>query len=142
MVEGIQLSQGSTGSVLVMVPTLNEEGGIRSVLKLVPKDIDVLVVDGDSTDGTVEVARQYHVKVIGQKFGRGKGCGVRTGMEFFLSSEYDVLCMIDGDGSNDPEELPKMVEAMKDEKAEAVLGSRVRGKREKGAMAPFTITSN
>jgi hypothetical protein len=50
--------------------------------------------------------------------------------------------MIDGDGSNDPEELQKMIGAMKDEKAEVVLGSRVRGKREKGAMPPFTIFSN
>ena len=136
------MSQGSTGSVLVMVPTLNEGRGIRRVLKDVPKDIDVLVVDGGSTDETVEVARQYRVRVIEQEFGRGKGCGVRTGMEFFLSSKYDVLCMIDGDGSNDPEELPKMIEAMKDEKAEVVLGSRVRGKREKSAMTPFTIISN
>ena len=126
----------------MMVPTLNEERGIRRVLEDVPKDIDVLVVDGGSTDETVEVARQYRVRVIRQKFGRGKGCGVRTGMEFFLGSKYDVLCMIDGDGSNDPEELPKMIEAMKDEKAEVVLGSRVRGKREKGAMTLFTIFSN
>lgn len=126
----------------MMVPALNEERGIRRVLKDVPKDSDVLVVDGGSTDETVEVARQYRVRVIRQKFGRGKGCGVRTGMEFFLSSKYDILCMIDGDGSNDPEELPKMIEAMKDEKAEVVLGSRVRGKREKGAMTLFTIFSN
>jgi dolichol-phosphate mannosyltransferase len=125
-----------------MVPTLNEERGIRRVLKDVPKDIDVLVVNGGSTDETVEVARQYRVRVIRQKFGRGKGCGVRTGMEFFLSSKYDVLCMIDGDGSSDPEELPKMIEAMNDEQAEVVLGSRVRGKREKGAMTLFTIFSN
>jgi dolichol-phosphate mannosyltransferase len=125
-----------------MVPTLNEERGMRRVLKDVPKDVDVVVVDGKSTDGTVEVARQYRVRVIRQKFGRGKGCGVRTGMEFFLSSKYDVLCMIDGDGSNDPEELLKMIEAMKDEKVEVVLGSRVRGKREKGAMTLFTIFSN
>ena len=136
------MSQGPTGSVLVMVPTLNEERGIRRVLKEVPKDIDVLVVDGGSTDETVEISRQYRVRVIGQEFGRGKGCGVRTGMEFFLGSKYDVLCMIDGDGSNDPEELPKMIEAMKDEKAEVVLGSRVKGKREKGAMTLFTIFSN
>jgi len=125
-----------------MVPTLNEERGIRKVLRDVPKDIAVLVVDGGSTDETVEVARQYRVRAISQKFGRGKGCGVRTGMEFFLSSEYDVLCMIDGDGSNGPEELPKIIEAMKDEKAEVVLGSRVRGKREEGAMTLFTVFSN
>ena len=126
----------------MMVPTLNEQEGVGRVLEDVPKDIDVLVVDGGSTDETVDVARQYRVRVINQKFGRGKGSGVRTGMEFFLSSKYDVLCMIDGDGSCDPRELPKMIEAMKDENAEVVLGSRVRGKREKGAMTAFSIFSN
>ena len=50
--------------------------------------------------------------------------------------------MIDGDGSNDPGELLKMIEAMEDEKAEVVLGSRMRGKREKGAMGLFSIFSN
>ena len=134
------MSQGSTGSVLVMVPTLNEQKGIVRVLEDMPKDIDVLVVDGGSTDETVELARQYRIRVINQKFGRGKGSGVRTGMEFFLSSKYDVLCMIDGDGSSDPRELPKMIEAMKDENAEVVLG--LRGKREKGAMTGFSIFSN
>ena len=126
----------------MMVPTLNEQKGIVRVLEDMPKDIDVLVVDGGSTDETVELARQYRIRVINQKFGRGKGSGVRTGMEFFLSSKYDVLCMIDGDGSSDPRELPKMIEAMKDENAEVVLGSRVRGKREKGAMTAFSIFSN
>jgi len=125
-----------------MVPTLNEERGIRRVLQDMPEDFDVLVVDGGSADETVEVATQYRTVVIRQKFGRGKGYGVRTGMEFFLSTKYDVLCMIDGDGSNDPGELQKMVEAMEDEKAEVVLGSRIRGKREKGAMGLFTIFSN
>ena len=126
----------------MMVPTLNEQKGIVRVLEDMPKDIDVLVVDGGSTDETVELARQYRIRVINQKFGRGKGSGVRTGMEFFLSSKYDVLCMIDGDGSSDPRELPKMIEAMKDENAEVLLGSRVRGKREKGAMTSFSIFSN
>ena len=126
----------------MMVPTLNEQKGIVRVLEDMPKDIDVLVVDGGSTDETVELARQYRIRVINQKFGRGKGSGVRTGMEFFLSSKYDVLCMIDGDGSSDPRELPKMIEAMNDEKADVVLGSRVRGKREKGAMTSFSIFSN
>ena len=125
-----------------MVPTLNEEEGIQKVLQDMPEDLAVLVVNGGSTDKTVEVARHYRATVISQKFGRGKGYGVRTGMEFFLSTKNDVLCMIDGDGSNDPRELLKMIEAMEDEKAEVVLGSRIRGKREKGAMGLFTIFSN
>jgi len=125
-----------------MVPTLNEEMGIRKVLQDMPEDLNILVVNGGSADQTVEVAKQYRAIVIRQKFGRGKGCGVRTGVEFFLGTKHDVLCMIDGDGSNDPRELPRMIEAMEDEKAEVVLGSRIRGKRKKGAMGPFAIFSN
>ena len=125
-----------------MVPTLNEELGVGQVLEDMPKGSVVLVVDGGSTDKTVEVAKQCQAIVIKQRFGRGKGCGVRTGMEYFLSTDYDILCMIDGDGSNDPRELPKMIEVLENRNAEVVLGSRVRGKREKGAMAPFTIFSN
>ncbi|MFQ6065284.1 MAG: glycosyltransferase family 2 protein [Candidatus Bathyarchaeia archaeon] len=136
------MSRNPAVSILVMVPTLNEEKGIRRVLQEMPEDFDVLVVDGGSTDTTVEAAKQYRAIVIRQRFGRGKGCGVRTGMEFFLNTTYDILCMIDGDGSNDPKELPKMIEAMDEEKAEVVLGSRIRGKREKGAMGPFAIFSN
>lgn len=131
-----------TGSVLVMVPTLNEARGIRRVLQDMSDDFAVLVVNGGSTDETVKVAKQYRATVIGQKFRKGKGYGVRMGMEFFLRTNYDVLCMIDGDGSNDPTELPRMIEALEGEKAEVVLGSRVRGKREKGAMGLFTIFSN
>jgi dolichol-phosphate mannosyltransferase len=125
-----------------MVPTLNEELGIKKVLEDMPKGSVVLVVDGGSTDKTIDVAKQCQAIVIEQRFGRGKGCGVRTGMEYFLSTDYDILCMIDGDGSNDPRELPKMIEVLENRNAEVVLGSRVRGKREKGAMAPFTIFSN
>ena len=128
--------------VLVMVPTLNEEVGIRRVLEDMPEGLAVLVVDGGSTDRTIDVARQYQATPIRQRFGRGKGCGVRTGMEYFLSTDHDVLCMIDGDGSNDPRELPKMIGVLEDRNADVVLGSRVRGRREKGAMGPLTILSN
>jgi len=128
-----------------MVPTLNEELGIKKILDDMPKGLTVLVVDGGSTDKTVDVVHAYlrsQVIVINQSFGRGKGCGVRTGMEYFLTADYDILCMIDGDGSNDPEELLKMIEVLESRNAEVVLGSRIRGKREKGAMGPFTLFSN
>ena len=128
--------------VLVMVPTLNEEVGIRRALEDMPEGLAVLVVDGGSTDRTIDVAKQYQATPIRQRFGRGKGCGVRTGMEYFLSTDHDVLCMIDGDGSNDPRELPKMIEVLEDRNADVVLGSRLRGRREKGAMGPLTILSN
>ncbi|UCE43987.1 MAG: glycosyltransferase family 2 protein [Candidatus Bathyarchaeota archaeon] len=136
------MSFDAVSSVLVIVPALNEEEGIEWVLQHMPEGFHVSVVDGGSTDETVEVAKQYRAMVIRQRFGRGKGCGVRTGMEFFLDTEHAVLFMVDGDGSNDPTEYPRMIKGMEDEKADVVLGSRIRGKREKGAMDSFSIFSN
>ncbi len=107
-----------------------------------PKGLVTLVVDGGSTDKTIDVAKQHRATVINQRFGKGKGCGARTGMEYFLGTDCDILCMIDGDGSNDPGELPTMIEALENKHAEVVLGSRIRGKRDKSAMGPFTIFSN
>jgi glycosyltransferase involved in cell wall biosynthesis len=57
----------------VIVPTLNEESGIRRVLKDMPEGIDALVIDGGSIDETVEVAKQCGAMVIKQRFGRAKG---------------------------------------------------------------------
>lgn len=128
--------------VLVVVPTLNEELGIKKVLQEMPRGLVVLVVDGGSTDKTVDIVKQHQLMVIKQRFGKGKGCGVRTGMEYFLRVDNDFLCIIDGDGSNDPKELPKLIEILENRTAEIVLGSRIRGEREKGAMSPFSIFSN
>jgi dolichol-phosphate mannosyltransferase len=136
------LSLEPDSRVLVMVPTLNEQLGLEKVLEEMPNGLAVLVVDGGSTDRTVDVAKQYRAEVIAQKFGKGKGCGVRTGMEYFLGTDRDVLCIIDGDGSNDPRELPKMTEVLENKKADVVLGSRVRGKKERGAMNAVTTLSN
>ena len=141
-IKTVQLSSNSINRTLIMIPTLNEESGIAKVLEEMPDGPATLVVDGGSTDRTVEVAKQHHAKVITQKFGKGKGCGVRTGMEYFLGTDYAMLCMIDGDGSNDPREIPTMIEALEATGAEVLLGSRTRGKKEEGAMGPFTILSN
>ena len=73
--------------------------------------------------------------VIEQEFGRGKGCGVRTGMKLFLQgNSSNLLGIIDGDGTNIPSHLKEMVPLIENGRADVVLGSRTRGKRDSGAM--------
>jgi len=133
----------SLSSALLMIPTLNEEDAIGTVIEEARRHFSrILIVDGGSADRTREVAQSYGAEVIIQKFGNGKGCGVRTGMEFFLGSSSDTLCIIDGDGTNIPSELPTMIEVLREEGLDIVLGSRIRGKREPGAMDPLTYASN
>jgi Glycosyltransferases involved in cell wall biogenesis len=110
---------------LLLLPTLNEEEALKALAPEVPPGFDVLVVDGGSTDGTGQVARSLGYRFIGQKFGKGKGCGVRTGMEYFLASDYKHLAMIDADHTNDPRELSGMIEMLKNG-SDIVMGSRDR----------------
>lgn len=129
---------------LLMIPTLNEAEAIGGLVAEARSTgfRQIMVVDGLSTDRTREIAGQAGVAVIIQDFGKGKGCGIRTGMREFLQADANVLCIIDGDGTNDPSFLPKMVAIVEEGEADVVLGSRTRGPREAGAMDFISLVSN
>ena len=127
-----------------MIPTLNEEGAIGELLAEARAAgfARILVVDGFSSDRTRHIAESSGATVILQEFGKGKGCGVRTGMREFLHDEAELLCMIDADGTNVPSHLLKMMPLARSGNADVVLGSRTRGPREKNAMGRLTLASN
>jgi dolichol-phosphate mannosyltransferase len=130
--------------ILLMIPTLNEEEAIEALVSEARSVgfINILVVDGFSTDKTRDIATQAGARVLLQDFGKGKGCGVRTGMREFLSGDSDLLCIIDGDGTNVPVFLTQMIEQVKSGQADVVLGSRTRGPRERNAMDGLSLASN
>jgi len=137
-------NQKTFSKVLLMIPTLNEEDAIQDLVAEAREDgfSNILVVDGFSADRTREVAVAAGAVVITQEFGRGKGCGVRTGMRQFLEGNYDLLSMIDGDGTNIPSNLQRLIQVADAGRAEVVLGSRIRGKRDPHAMGALTYVSN
>lgn len=97
--------------VSVVVPALNEAENLPYVLPRVPTWVhEILLVDGNSTDGTAEVARQLRpeVRVVAQR-GRGKGAALRTGFE---EATGEIIVMLDADGSTDPAEIPAYVGAL------------------------------
>jgi DNA-binding response OmpR family regulator len=109
-------------TITILIPVLNEEGSIPQVLAQIPKWVDeVLLVDGHSTDKTVEVATKAypHIIVITQP-GKGKGDALRCGLE---AAKSDIIVTMDGDGSMDPTEIPFFVGALLSG-ADYVKGSR------------------
>jgi glycosyltransferase involved in cell wall biosynthesis len=107
----------------VIIPTLNEEENIAEVIRELHQMGygNILVVDGNSSDRTVEVAKEFGVNVLVQN-GRGKGAALRQVFNH-ESLDGDVIVMIDADGSMSPKEIPLFIEAL-DSGADLVKGSR------------------
>ena len=97
--------------VSVVVPTYNEAANLPHVFALLPEDVhEVIVVDGRSSDGTIEVAKALRpdVKIVLQNR-RGKGNAMACGFEAVTG---DIVVMLDADGSADPREIERYVEAL------------------------------
>lgn len=108
--------------VSVVIPALNEAENLPHVLPRIPSWVhEVVLVDGHSTDNTVDVAHKLWpgVRVVMQE-GRGKGSALRTG---FAAATGDIIVMLDADGSTDPSEIPAFIGALL-AGADFVKGSR------------------
>ncbi|MFP4116291.1 MAG: glycosyltransferase family 2 protein [Candidatus Aenigmatarchaeota archaeon] len=110
--------------VAVLLPTLNEEESIGEVLEGIPEtegyEVDPVVVDGLSTDGTVEIAREKGARVLLVPE-RGKGIAFRAAVKHLLD-EYDRFVMLDADTTYPPEYIPEFLEEL--EEHDFVRGAR------------------
>jgi len=105
-----------------IIPTLNEVEGMKKVVSKIKKEWvdEIIIVDGGSTDGTVEEAQNLGFEVIKQKTDGSHGAAIFDGFEY---SKADMLLMFGADGNNEPEEIPKTVEMMKKGYEPARIGS-------------------
>jgi glycosyltransferase involved in cell wall biosynthesis len=162
----------TASKIVVMIPALNEERSIGKVIDDIPRkelmsrgyEVRVVVVDGQSTDRTLAIAREKGAYVLVQK-GRGKGLGVRQAIALCdprevvpkvlaltgglcakfsdLASMLDAkyMVMIDADGTYPPRYIPDVISAL-EAGADVVMGSRFKGNIAEGAMTPLNHFGN
>ncbi len=129
--------------ITILLPTLDEARGLRNVVERIPfKDIAsegwdtrIVVVDGGSTDGTIELAAELNCEIIRQHSGSGKGRGLREAFSIFMNSNDLVLVMMDADGTYRPEEITTLIKKIDEDDVDIVIGSRMKGWIESGAMS-------
>lgn len=118
------------GKVLVVVPTYNEADNVRQItarLRAAVPEAHLLIADDNSPDGTGEIADELvagdeHVHVLHRPGKQGLGGAYIAGFRWALERNYDVMVEMDADGSHAPEELPRLLNALRD--ADLVLGAR------------------
>jgi glycosyltransferase involved in cell wall biosynthesis len=137
-------------SVSVIIAARNEEGNIRDLLARIPQMApkqEIIFVEGNSTDDTwgeitrvMNEARNPDQKVIAlQQEGKGKGDAVRAG---FAVASGEILMILDADISVPPEELPKFVRAIAEEKCQFANGSRLVYPMDDDAMRFLNLLGN
>ena len=112
--------------VLVIVPALNEEAAIASVVADTRRALgaEVVVVDDGSTDATGEEARASGGVVLRHPFNLGVGAAVRTGLRYAVENGYETVVQLDGDGQHDPEDARLLLSRLEAGDVDVVVGSR------------------
>lgn len=128
-------------NISVIIPAFNEEKSLPSVINDLPKDIlnEIIVVNNNSSDSTGAVAKQLGCQVVFEAR-RGYGQACLTGIKQ-LNPQTEVVVFIDGDYSDHPDELSKLLYFIH-EGYDFVLGSRLLGVCDKGAMTPQAFYGN
>ncbi len=129
--------------IVVIVPALDEERSLPKVLAEIPRNLvdEVVVVDNGSRDRTSEVARANGATVLSEpRAGYGQAC--LTGVAYLTKEPPDIVVFVDGDYSDRAAEMTDLVKPLLEDRADFVVGSRVLGRRERGALAPHARWGN
>jgi dolichol-phosphate mannosyltransferase len=112
--------------VIAIAPVLDEEAKISEVVRRTPRDVvdDLLVVDDGSTDRSAEVARNGGARVISMGRVAGVGAALRAGYAEAIRGGFDVAVVMAGNNKDSPEEIPRLLDPIADERADFVQGSR------------------
>jgi glycosyltransferase involved in cell wall biosynthesis len=130
--------------IKVIIPAYNEEASIAHVINDIPNSVsEVIVISNNSTDTTEAVAKNAGATVLSEKR-KGYGYACLKGMEYIASqtTKTDIVVFLDGDYSDYPEEITKIVAPILEDNYDFVVGARVAETREKGSMTVPQLFGN
>ena len=130
--------------IKVVIPAFNEAESIAKVIQEIPSLVsEIIVVSNNSTDNTMEVAEKAGATVLSEER-KGYGYACLKGLDYIAkqSKSPDIIVFIDGDYSDYPEELTKLVQPIQEKNIDLVIGARAKELREPGSMTPQQVFGN
>lgn len=115
--------------IAVIIPAYNSEDTIKKVINSVKNNISdgyIIVVDDGSSDQTSSISRSSGVIVLSHQDNLGKGAALKTGFQYALDLNVDVVATLDSDGQHSPDMLNEFLCTMRNEKVDFVIGTRMR----------------
>ena len=128
----------------VIIPAYNEEKAIANVIHDIPNCVsEIIVISNNSTDNTIQVAKDAGATVLAESR-KGYGYACLKGLEYIaqLETKPDIIVFLDGDYSDYPEELTKLIAPIVNDDIDFVVGARVVSLREKHSMTPQQVFGN
>ncbi len=119
--------QVKSSELLIIIPAYNESGNIQKTIKMIEThtpEFDYVIINDCSTDNTLEICQDNYFNVIDLPINLGIGGAVQTGYLYAVQNNYQYAVQIDGDGQHNPEYIRSMLQRIKEDQVDMVIGSR------------------